>query len=312
MKPALVILAAGLGNRYGGLKQLDRVGPCGGSLLEYSVYDALRAGFGKIIFVIRKDFETEFRQRISSKFASKVQVEHVFQEIGDLPEGFEVPIGRKKPWGTAHAVYAARDFIDDPFGVINADDFYGPSAYEKQVEFLINKTGGKVPSWCLIGYPLKNTLSEHGTVSRAVCKVDKERYLLELREYSKLKRDAKGQISSIENIKDETQIGPVGDADVYVSMSCFGFTCEIFSIIGSEFEKFLSLYKVNSDGQSEFFLPSIVQDAIRDEKAELKVLPTNEKWLGLTYREDLQDVRAKIAQMVKSGQYPKSLWASSD
>ena len=301
-----------MGNRYGGLKQLDRVGPCGESLLEYSVYDALRAGFGKIIFVIRKDFETEFRQRISSKLPPEIQIEYAFQEIDDLPDEFQAPLGREKPWGTAHAVYAARDVVDGPFGVINADDFYGPSAFAQLAEFLINESGGNVPSWCLIGYLLKNTLSEHGPVSRAICKVNKKGYLRELKEYPKLKRAANGRISSTEYKPGEIQISvPPPDANDFVSMNCFGFTSEIFSIIGSEFEKFLYLYEANPDGIDEFLLPSLVQDSVSDEKAELKVLPTNEKWHGLTYREDLDDVRTQIAQMVKSGQYPKSLWAPS-
>ncbi len=305
MKPVLVILAAGMGNRYGGLKQLDRVGPFGESLLEYSVYDALRAGFGKIIFVIRKVFETEFRQRISSKFRSEIEVEHVFQEICDLPAGFEAPIEREKPWGTGHAVYAARDVIDGPFGVINADDFYGPSAFEQLAGFLINEPGGEFPSWCLIGYPLKNTLSTFGPVSRAICSIDEKGNLLNLKELTGIERvtgrDIRGRVQ-----KENDNGNYLLEGDETVSMNCFGFTRDFIAIIEEGFQRFLT--RQSGSGKTEFYLPEVAGEAISLGKAELRVLPTNEKWHGLTYREDLDEMRAQIAQMVKSGLYPKPLW----
>ncbi len=306
MKPALVILAAGMGSRYGGLKQLDPVGPSGETLLEYSVYDALKAGFGKIVFVIRRDFETEFRQQISSKFFPEVQIEYAFQEIDDLPAGFQPSLGRKKPWGTAHAVYTARNVVNGSFAVINADDFYGRSAYDKLAGFLVKNEVKNKAAWCLIGYTLKNTLSRHGPVSRAVCKVDKEGYLLQLKEHPNIECSSSEQISSTEKLDLPPHL------EDRVSMNCFGFTSDIFSLIGVEFQKFLSLNEIDPDDKAEFYLPSIMQEAIGSGIAALKVLATDEKWYGLTYKKDSDALSRQINQMVKSGQYPSPLWALPD
>ncbi len=306
MKPALVILAAGMGSRYGGLKQLDPVGPSGEALLEYSVYDALRAGFGKIIFVIRKDFENEFRQQVSSKFTGHAEMEHVYQEVDDLPDGYEQSAtGREKPWGTAHAVYAARKVVDGSFGVINADDFYGRSAYEKLAEFLRKKVEGEIPSWCLVGYLLKNTLSEHGTVSRALCEIDGEGNLKKLKEHTGIKEDDNGRIHGI----NKGGVTCSFESDETVSMNCFGFTLEIFSIIEEGLRYFLD--RQSGGGKAEIYLPEVAGEAVNSGKAQLKVLSTDEQWHGLTYKEDLRSLRGKIGQLVKFGQYPENLWTRS-
>lgn len=315
MKPTLVVLAAGMGSRYGSLKQMDGVGPNNEAIIDYSIYDALQAGFGKIVFVIRHLFEKEFKEVFSAeRFGGKVEVEFVFQELDYLPEGFSVPDGREKPWGTNHAIMMAAPVVDAPFAVINADDFYGSAAYGVMAEYL-KSVEGKPGHYSMVGYNLKNTLSDFGTVSRGVCTVDDSGNLSSMTERTSVERlseDAMGASGvAIKKgdvvYKDEDGLHEL-DENSSVNMNFIGFTPDYFAHSERIFIEFLSDSDNISNLKSEYFIPLAVNELIIEKKAHLKVLNSDAKWFGVTYKEDKPYVVARIKKLIADGVYPEKLW----
>ena len=300
MKPTLVVLAAGMGSRYGGLKQVDPVGPSGEAILDYSVFDAIRGGFGKIVFVIRKDFEAEFRGKVGAKYAGVVPVEYCFQDLADIPAPFAVPEGRTKPWGTAHATRAARGAVREPFAVINADDFYGRDAMAKLAAFLAAVDPASL-HFAMVGYKLELTLSENGSVARGVCRVSPDGRLEGVTEMTKLVRA--GGVA--ENREDEARPVQV-PLDARVSMNCWGFTPRLFEELEARFSAFLAAR--GGEMKSEWYIPFVVDELIREGKADCAVLPTDSSWFGVTYREDKPYVMAEIKKLVDAGEYPATLF----
>ena len=300
MKPTLFILAAGMGSRYGGLKQLDGLGPNGETIMDYSVFDAMRAGFGKVVFVIRKDFEEDFRKVVLSKYADHVPCEVCFQGIDNLPEGFTRNPERTKPWGTNHAVLMAKDLINEPFMVINADDFYGKESFEVMAKFLLD-VNGQQGKYCMAGYRVGNTLSEYGTVSRGVCATDKLGFLTDVVERTAIE-SKDGHIVFPDENGNEVEI----PFDTPVSMNMWGFTPEYFVHAEESFKEFL---KVNAkELKAEFYIPTLVNDLIKAGKATCQVLDTTAKWFGVTYADDRQMVVDKIQALVDAGVYPNKLF----
>lgn len=303
MKPTLLVLAAGMGSRYGSLKQMDGVGPNNEAIIDYSIYDAIRTGFGKVVFVIRDSFATQFREIFNEKrYGGKIEVEYVFQDISQLPEGYELPEGREKPWGTNHAILAAVDVIDNPFAVINADDFYGYEAYKVMSQYL-QSIWGRDGEYSMVAYSLKNTLSDFGTVSRGECVVDSEGYLVSVTERLGLIRKDSGEvIYRVEN-------GEVEIADsTPVSMNFFGFTPDYFQYSQEGFREFLDKNMTNL--KSEFFIPTMVTELITNKKARMKVLNSDAKWFGVTYKEDKPIVEDKIRRLIEEGSYPQNLFSN--
>jgi hypothetical protein len=302
MKPTLLILAAGMGSRYGGLKQLDAMGPSGEVVLDYSVFDAIRAGFGKVVFVIRRDFEEQFRSQIGARFGDRIQVDYAFQDINDLPAGFTVPEGRTKPWGTAHAVLAAEKVVHEPFLMINADDFYGRDAFAKMAANLTaSRPDDGIDHYSMVGYYLKNTLSDHGSVARGVCTRDANGMLSSITEMTKIFKTGSGA----ENRETDPALPLTGEE--VVSMNFFGFTPGLFGHLRTAFTEFL---KVNGgDLKAECYAPKVVDDLIKAARADVKVLESNDSWFGVTYPEDKADVVASIRALVAAGAYPQNLWA---
>ena len=300
MKPTLFILAAGMGSRYGGLKQLDGLGPNGETIMDYSVYDALRAGFGKIVFVIRKDFEQEFRDKVLSKYEGHVPVEVVFQSIDKLPEGRKPNPERQKPWGTNHAVLMGKDVIKEPFGVINADDYYGAESFQVLGDFL-RSVEGKKNAYCMVGFNIENTLSENGGVSRGLCEVDENGFLTGVKECHGIQR-VDGKL-----IQDEPD-GSKSDfpEGASVSMNMWGFTPDYFDYSEKAFIKFLD--KHGDELKSEFYIPSVVNDLINDGTITLKVEPTPSKWFGVTFAADRPATVAQFQKLVDDGLYPSPLF----
>ncbi len=296
MKPTLLVLAAGMGSRYGGLKQIDKLGPSGQAILQYSCFDAARAGFGKVVFVIRRDIEKDFCELVMPKVKKHIDAEYVFQDKDDLPEGFTLPADRQKPWGTAHAVLAARHAVKEPFAVINADDFYGKEAYQTIAEYFNSPEGQKEGNYCMVGYPVKNTLSEYGTVSRGVCGKDEKGNLTTVVERTKIIRQD-GQIVYLEDDK-ATAIAE----DTPVSMNFWGFQPEFFKALESDFALFL---KENIEKpKAEFLIPWVVDNMIKSQKATCKVLTCDAKWFGVTYQEDRPATVAKFVELTEKGEYP--------
>ena len=299
MKPTLFILAAGMGSRYGGLKQIDGLGPNGETIMDYSVFDALRAGFGKIVFVIRKDFEDAFRKAVLSKYEDKVPCEVCFQSIDKVPEGCTYTAERAKPWGTNHAVLMGRDLIHEPFAVINADDFYGKESFEVLAEFL-RSVEGKKNEYCMVGYRVMNTLSEHGSVSRGVCVTDKDGYLTDVVERTKIEEVGDKIVFT------EDGVDTVIDPHTPVSMNMWGFTPEYFDYSFEAFKRFLAEH--GQELKSEFYIPTLVNELIKAGKASCKVLDTTAKWFGVTYSEDRPQVVMKINELINKGVYPHKLF----
>lgn len=300
MKPTLFILAAGMGSRYGGLKQLDGLGPSGETIMDYSVYDALRAGFGKIVFVIRHDFEQEFREKIISRYEGHVPVEVVFQDLNNLPEGFTAPEERTKPWGTGHAVLMGKDVIHEPFAVINADDYYGADSFRVLADFLTS-VAGKSNTYGMVGFNISNTLSENGGVSRGYCKVDEQGYLTDVTECHGIERKDGKLIHVLAD-------GSVADfpENASVSMNMWGFTPDYFQYSEEAFVEFL---KVNGkELKSEFYIPSVVNDLIKQGKISLKVEKTSSRWFGVTYAADRAATVAEFKRLVDEGVYPSPLF----
>lgn len=302
MTLTLVVLAAGMGSRYGGLKQVDPMGPSGETVLDYSVHDAIRAGFGRVLFIIRRDFEAEFRAVIGARFTGRVQVDYVFQSLDALPEGHVLPAGRTKPWGTGHAVWCAREALDGPFAVVNADDFYGAGSFARLAEFFrvasaADAKGGvkaQPPEFAMVGFALANTLSEHGAVSRGVCAVDAGGVLQGIEEHT-------GILATEVGAGSEKKYAP----DVTVSMNCWGFTAAFLPMLDARWRAFLALNGASE--KTEFYLPFSVNDLLVSGEARVRVLPTSDSWFGVTYREDKPRVQAAIAALVASGAYPSPL-----
>ncbi|MEO7961526.1 MAG: sugar phosphate nucleotidyltransferase [Ginsengibacter sp.] len=298
MKPTLLILAAGMGSRYGGIKQMDEFGPSGETIIDYSIYDAIRSGFGKVVFVIRQDFAEAFRNGFESKLKGKIETEYVMQEMDSCTDGFEMKVERTKPWGTSHAVLCAKDAIQEPFAVINADDFYGKDAFEKANKFLTETVNEK--THCIIGYQLSKTLSENGTVSRGVCEVDDFDNLVSIVERVKVYRDGDQIIYEAGESK-----YPLA-ADTPVSMNFWGFDPSVFPFIQELFGRFL---EENADNpKAEFFIPIIGDSFIQQPGCKIKVITTSAQWFGVTYKEDAPDVKASIRKLVDDGEYPEKLW----
>ncbi|MBR3847301.1 MAG: nucleotidyltransferase [Alistipes sp.] len=301
VKPTLLVLTAGMGSRYGSLKQMDGVGPNNEAIIDYSIYDAIRAGFGKVVFVIRHAFEKEFREVFSAeRFGGKIEVEFVFQELDYLPEGCSVPEGRVKPWGTNHAVLMAKEAIHEPFAVINADDFYGAEAYATIGTYLA-QLGESHDRYCMVAYDLDKTLSENGTVSRGVCGVDANGNLTSMVERTKIERMPDGQVVFHDLGEDQ----PLAD-DTPVSMNLFGFTPDFFVHTENYFKQW---FKENPDHlKGEFYIPTMVNKLIADGTSELRVLRSAAQWHGVTYKEDKPALVAALNAMIEAGKYPAKLW----
>lgn len=301
MKPTLLVLAAGMGSRYGGLKQLDPMGPNGEVVLDYSVFDAIRAGFGKVVFIIRKDFADVFKEKVGSRFEGKIEVDYAYQSLDDLPAGFTVPEGREKPWGTTHALRAARDVVKEPFAVVNADDFYGSDAFKRAAEFLMTcKDDANKAHYGMIGYSLDRTLSDHGDVNRGICKVDNG-LLVSVEEYVKIERESDGVVRG-ENLKGERL--PV-DAKGQVSMNFWMFGASFMDLVEDYFIEFLKDH--GQEMKSECYIPTVVDALIASDRADCAVLETSSSWFGVTYPDDKPAVVASINKLIESGEYPVKL-----
>ena len=304
MKPTLFILAAGMGSRYGGLKQLDTLGPNGQSIMDYSIYDAIQAGFGKIVWVIRRDFEEQFRAQILSKYEGHVPCELCFQAIDALPEGFTVPEGREKPWGTNHAVMMGAEVIKEPFAVLNCDDFYDRDAFQVMGKFLSELPEGSTGKYAMVGFRVDNTLSESGTVSRGVCENDeKTHYLTSVVERTKIERHD----GVVQYLDENGEWVSIPDTTP-VSMNFWGFTPDYFEHSKAYLIDFLSAPKNQEILKSEFFIPLMVDYLIKPGKATCEVLDTTSKWFGVTYPEDRPEVVAKLAKLHEDGQYPDKMF----
>lgn len=301
MKPTLFVLAAGMGSRYGGLKQLDGLGPNGETIMDYSIFDAIRGGFGKIVFVIRKDFEEDFRKKIISKYENHIPVEVVFQSIDKLPEGFTCPAERVKPWGTNHAVLMGKKVIREPFAVINADDFYGRDSFAVIGKFLSELPEGAKNTYCMVGFRVGNTLSESGTVARGICSTDENRHLTTVVERTEIMR-----INGVVSYKDENGEWVGIEDNTPVSMNMWGFTPDYFNY--SE-EYFIDFLKENIDKpKAEYYIPLMVNKLINDGTATVEVLDTTSRWFGVTYAADRQGVVDKLQALADSGEYPSKLF----
>lgn len=303
MKPTLLLLAAGMGSRYGGLKQLDGLGPNGETIMDYSIYDAIKAGFGKIVFVIRKDFEDDFRQKVLSKYEGHIPAEVCFQAMDKLPEGFTVPEGRQKPWGTNHAVMMAKDLIHEPFCVINCDDFYNRDAYMVMGKFLSELPEGSKNRYSMVGFRVGNTLSENGTVARGICSKDNDGHLTEVVERTEIMR-VDGKVC----YKDEEGKWVAVEDNTPVSMNMWGFTPDYFEYSDEYFKEFLSDAKNMENLKAEFFIPLMVNKLIHEGTATVKVLDTTSKWFGVTYAADRQATVDRIQKLIEEGVYPNRLF----
>ena len=299
MKPTLVVMAAGMGSRYGGIKQIDPVGLAGEAILDYSIFDALRAGFGKIVFIIRKDIEKDVKDFFGDRFEKRIPTFFVHQEKSLLPPGFTVPEGRVKPWGTGHAVLCVRSVVDDPFAVINADDFYGKDAFKVMADYLVGINPGE-PAFSMVGYRLKNTLSENGSVSRGVCDLDSEGFLKAVEEHLKIERTPRG----VESLDPDHRRLLTGNETI--SMNLFGFTPVLFPLLEREFKTFLTAN--GKDLKAECYIPKVVNSLISSGEGRVKVLNSSASWFGITYKEDKVAVQENIRRLIKAGEYPERLW----
>ena len=300
MKPTLLILAAGMGSRYGGLKQIDPVGQGGETIMDYSIYDALKAGFGKVVFVIRHEFEEAFKEKIARRWQGKANLDFAFQEMDTFVPVVAGQVERAKPWGTGHAVLVAKNVVHEPFVAINADDYYGYSGFEKMAGFLTNYC--QPTHYAMVGYILKNTLSEHGAVSRGVCSMDKNYRLKTVTECTGIEQTPEGIFYN-----KEKDVRATLDAEALVSMNLWGFHPHIFELLQQGFDRFVQTHADNP--RAEFYISTFANQLIESSTATFTVLPNDEKWYGVTYREDREMVQAAFADMTKAGKYPSSLWS---
>ena len=299
MKPTLLILAAGMASRYGSMKQTEGFGPHDETIMDYSIYDAIRAGFGKVVFIIREDFAENFKAIFEKKLQGKIETAYVNQSLqSHVPDGL-LPANREKPWGTGHAVLCAHDVINEPFAVINADDFYGQDAFVKAADFLMNKCDEN--TYAIIGYKLNNTLSEHGTVSRGVCEVDANNNLVNLTERTKITKNVPGEIV-FEDATGKVMLAP----DTTVSMNFWGFHQNVFGLSKDMFTKFVAEQQENL--KAEYFIPIIADEFIKEEGKTIDVIPTSSQWFGVTYKEDAPAVKASLDKLLKANIYPENLW----
>lgn len=304
-KPVLVIMAAGMGSRYGGLKQIDPVGNHGQLLLDYSLYDAYRAGFRTVIFVIKKEIEAAFREAIGGRFSGTFEVKYAFQELTDLPEGYEVPEKRTKPWGTAHAILAAREVVDGPFAVINADDYYGPDAFKKIYDYLdSNSDTEDYMEFCMVGYLLGNTVTEHGHVARGICTEDAANFLKAVVERTRIEKKGPDARFTEDGGMTWTEL----PGNTIVSMNLWGLSKGFMKEAWNRFPVFLEKALEENPEKGEYFLPSVISQLVNEGKARAKVLRSHDKWYGVTYQEDKPKVCSAIAEMTESGLYPDDLW----
>ena len=302
-KPVLVIMAAGMGSRYGGLKQLDPVGNHGQLIIDYSIFDARRAGFETVVFVIKPEIEADFKEAIGDRVSKVMDVKYAYQLKEDLPEGYSVPAGRTKPWGTAHAALAARNIVDGPFAVINADDYYGPEAYQEIYNYLSTHQDGDMYEYVMVGYLLKNTVTENGTVARGVCEETADHFLTQVTERTKIEKGEPPRYT-----EDDGATWTDLSADTIVSMNMWGFTRSFLDEALARFPAFLDRTLAEDPEKGEYFLPSVVSQLIGEGKARVRVLRSEDKWYGVTYREDKPAVMAAIAEKTKAGLYPDRLW----
>jgi len=298
VKPTLLVLAAGMGSRYGGMKQIDPVGPDGETIMDYSIYDAHRAGFGKVVFVIRKEIEQQFKQMIGNRFEKRIAIEYVFQELGKLTPGSTLPVGRTKPWGTTHAILMASGVIHEPFAVINADDFYGAESYRALAHHLQSSH----EDYAMVGFVLRNTLSDFGAVARGVCQVNNDGFLEEIVELKGIERDG----GHARNADAEGQVTRLTGNEV-VSMNMWGFGPQVFGQLRDHFQKFLELNA--ADLKAECYIPSTVNELLSTRQVRVKVLRSSDAWFGVTYREDRPRAVESIRRLIDSGTYPKRLWS---
>lgn len=298
---SLLVLAAGMGSRYGGLKQLDEVGPSGETIIDYSIYDAMRAGFTKVVFIIRRDIEEAFKQQIGARYESKIEVAYVFQELDALPDGFTPPEGRSKPWGTGQAILCAASAINEPFAVINGDDFYGADSFKVAAEYLKTSKDAERADYSMVSFILRNTLSDFGSVCRGVCECDDKQSLVGVTECCGIEREGNGAVYTDDNDQKHHFTG-----DEPVSMNMWGFTPSIFENIESQFVDFLK--ERGQEEKSEFYIPSVVNTMLQADTANVHVLRSEAQWFGVTYREDKQFVQDSVAAMCKEGAYPSPLW----
>ena len=303
-KPVLIVMAAGMGSRYGGLKQIDPIGPNGEVILDYSVYDAMRAGFDEVIFIIKHAIEKDFKEVVGRRLEKQLKVHYAFQELDDLPEGYAVPEGRVKPWGTCHAIRAARDIVDGPFAVINADDYYGPEAFKVIYDYLTAAEDDEKYRYAMVGYFVKNTVTEAGSVARGICEYDKDNYLTTVVERTKIEKDG----DNARFTEDDGETWTFVPGDTLVSMNFWGFSASLLKEIEGHFPAFLDNAIANNPMKGEYLLPNTVNDLLQEGKATVKVLYSRDKWYGVTYRED----RAGVAEAMKAkhaeGLYPTPLW----
>ncbi|MDZ7743864.1 MAG: sugar phosphate nucleotidyltransferase [Bacteroidota bacterium] len=301
MKPTLLILAAGIGSRYGGVKQMDQIGPSGESIIDYSIYDAIRAGFGKVVFVINRKIEKEFKEVFERKLKGRIETDYVLQEINDVPPDYEIHPERKKPWGTAHAVLVAKDSIREPFAVINADDFYGADAYHLIAGFF-NSIDPETNQYAMVGYQLGKTLSDHGSVSRGLCAIDNEGFLREVVEHTSIEK-----IGGNIGYADDRGNWDLLSENTYVSMNFWGFTPGLFKQLEKGFDRFI---RENAhDPKAEYYIPSVVTELINSMEATVRVLKSSDQWFGVTYREDKPLSIKKVRELVDRNVYPEDLWA---
>ena len=298
MKPTLLVLAAGMGSRYGGLKQLDEIGPNGEAIIDYSIYDAIQAGFGKIVFVIRESFADLFKEKFNSKYSDKIQLEYVMQELDKLPKGVELNKDREKPWGTGHAVLVAAEKIQEPFAVINADDFYGAESFKQLASFLSNIKNES--EYCMVGFELGKTLSDFGYVSRGVCNTNENDFLIDVTERTQIERKDSKIVFTDENNNEN----PLQEKDT-VSMNMWGFAPSFFKYSNEMFKEFIT--KNNNELKAEFYIPTVVNNLLNDNKITLKVLRSSDQWFGVTYKEDKEYVMGEVKKLTQSGLYPNDL-----
>jgi len=303
-KPVLVIMAAGMGSRYGGLKQIDPVDAYGNIIMDFSIHDALEAGFEKVVFIIKKAIEEEFKEHVGKRMEKHVQVEYVYQELDKIPEGFEVPAERVKPWGTGHAVLCCKDVIDGPFAVINADDYYGKSAFQTIYDQLMAVEDGEKYQYTMVGYQLYNTLTENGHVARGVCSMDEDGKLVDIHERTKIEKHGE----TAEYTEDDGATWTPLSKDTIVSMNMWGFTASILKELDQRFSAFLNREVPGNPLKSEYFLPFVVDELLKENKAEVTVLKSTDRWYGVTYKEDKKMVTDAIQALKDQGVYTETLW----